>query len=226
MRNKIILLSVVLIIITSCNRKVKIPQDLSGIPFTINCDRLSHQPLQGLDSQVGTIICDGISLSYDYGNYSSNRPLSMIESFAQSFYAYHYSRFFDAIYIEEKLRETFKDSVTISKVERKMLNEKYIVNCDQCNATAHLIFNDISFLYPFTVNERIAKNQMMFDIKYVEKGDSYKKTYLTRHDSISGLYIGPLGDPRKNRRSQKLSILTQELPSNKLKEILESIELK
>ena len=224
--NRIILFGWILIIISSCNRNVKVQNGLDDIPFIINCDMLIHQPEEGIDSKIGTIICDDISLSYDYGLYCNSKPESMIESFSKSFYAYHYSKFFDAIFLDEKLRETFKDSVQITKVIKEMVDDKYIINCNECNATAYLVFNDITFLYPFIMNDKIVNNHRIFDISHTRLNDYYKKTYLTKEDLTSGVYIAPLGKPTKNRMKMKLNVTTTQLPSPLLIEILESIELK
>ena len=226
MINRILFFSFILVIISSCNRNVEVQNRLEDIPFIVNCDRLIHQPGEGTDSKIGTIICDDISLSYDFGLYSNSKPESMIESFSKSFYAYHYSKFFDAIFIDEKMREAFKDSVQITKVVKEIVDEKYIVNCNDCNATVYLKFNDITFLYPFIVNDKVVKNHMMFDISHKEFNDFYKKTYLTKEDLSSGVYIAPLGKPSKNRKKKKLSVTTTHLPNPLLQKILESIELK
>lgn len=226
MMNRIILFGWILIIASSCNRNVKVQNGLDDIPFIINCDKLIHQPEKGIDSKIGTIICDNISLSYDYGLNSNSKPESMIESFSKSFYAYHYSKFFDAIFLDEKLRETFKDSVQITKVIKEIVDNKYIINCNECNATAYLIFNDITFLYPIIINEKIVNNYRIFDISHKRLNGYYKKTYLTKEDLTSGVYIAPLGKPTKNRKKMKLSVTTTQLPSPLLIEILESIEMK
>ena len=153
MMNRIVLFALILIISSSCNRKIQRGIGLEEIPFKINCDKLTHLRGEGIDSQIGTIVCDDIMLSYDYGLYSNSIPESMIESFSKSFYAYHHSKFFDAIFIDKRMIETFKDSVQIMKVDNQIVDEKYILNCKDCNATAYLKFNDITFLYPFIVNE-------------------------------------------------------------------------
>ena len=66
----------------------------------------------------------------------------------------------------------------------------------------------------------------MFDISHKEFNDFYKKTYLTKEDLSSGVYIAPLGKPSKNRKKKKLSVTTTHLPNPLLQKILESIELK
>jgi len=224
--NRIVLFALILIISSSCSRKIQHGNGLGEIPFIINCDKLIHLSGDGIDLKIGTIICDDISLSYDYGLFSNSKPESMIESFSKSFYAYHYSRFFDAIFIDEKLREAFKDSVQIEKVDNEIVDEKYIINCNDCNATAYLIFNDITFLYPFIVNDKVVMNQRKFDIDRTVISDYYKKIYITKEDQYSGVYIAPLGKPTKNRKKRKLSVTTTHLPSLRLKKIFKSIELK
>lgn len=214
------------ILLFSCSRNIEMEKEVIEVPFLINCDKVIHQPGQGVDSKIGTIICDDISFTYDYGLYSNSNPQSMMESFSKSFYAYHYSKFFEAILVDEKLWESFKDSVDIVEVVNEIIDQKYIVNCKDCNATAYLIFNDNTFLYPFILNERIANNHKLFDLTYIRIGDFYKKIYLTNKELSSGVFIGPLGNPRKNRRNKKLNVTTNHRPDAKLKEILESIKLK
>ena len=150
----------------------------------------------------------------------------MIESFSKSFYAYHYSKFFDAIFIDKRMIETFKDSVQIAKVDNQIVDEKYIINCNDCNSTAYLIFNDITFLYPFIVNDKVVMNHRKFTIDRTVISDYYKKIYMSKEGKYSGVYIAPLGRPIKNRKKNKLSVKTTHLPSSRLKKIFESIELK
>lgn len=224
--NRIVLFALILIISSSCNRKIQRGIGLEEIPFIINCDKLTHLSGEGIDSQIGSIVCDDIILSYDYGLYSNSKPESMIESFSKSFYAYHYSKFFDAIFIDKRMIETFKDSVQIAKVDNQIVDEKYIINCNDCNSTAYLIFNDITFLYPFIVNDKVVMNQRKFNIDRTVISDYYKKIYMSKEGKYSGVYIAPLGRPIKNRKKNKLSVKTTHLPSFRLKKIFESIELK
>ena len=226
MLNRIIIFGLIAVIVSSCNRKIQVQQEIENIPFNIKCEKYIHQPGIGIDSEIGTVVCDDISLTYDYGLFSNSKPESMLESFSKSFYAYHYSNFFDAIFIEEKLREVFKDSVHIAKVVKSIVDERYIVNCDKCNATAYLIFNDTPFLYPFMANDKAVENHLIFDISTVAEDNYYKKMYLSKDGHSSGVYIAPLGNPRKNRGDKKLSVTTTHLPSVQLKGILRSIELK
>ena len=226
MRSRLFLFGVILILISSCNRNLNVQKSLEEIPFTIDCNSLTHQAGQGSDSKIGTIVCDEISLSYDYGLYSNSKPESMIESFSKSFYAYHYSKFFDAIYMDERMREILKDSVQIVEVTNDIIDEKYIANCNECNSTAYLIFNNTTYFYPFILNDNIVENYMMFDFEHIELDQFYKKIYLSKEGRSSGVFIAPLGKPRKNRSVKKLSVVTNDHPSTELKKILESIELK
>lgn len=224
---KVLFLTLTGFVISSCHRNSQADHDeIVEIPFIVNCNELEHTPGKGIDSVIGTIVCDEISLSYDFGIHSKSNPKSMIEYFSNSFYAYHYSKFFDAIFLDDKLREAFKDSVQISSVEKVIRDDKYIVECNDCDATAYLIFNGITFLYPFVMNENVIRNHTLYDINISEKGDFYKKTYLSKNDLSSGLYIGPLGNPRLNRNKKRLSITTEHNPTKKLLAILESIQLK
>ena len=224
--NRIVLFALVLIISSSCNRKIQRGNGLEEIPFKINCDKLTHLIGDGVDSQIGTIVCDDIIFSYDYGLYSNSKPESMIESFSKSFYAYHHSKFFDAIFIDKRMIETFKDSVQIMKVDNQIVDEKYIINCKDCNATAYLKFNDITFLYPFIVNDKVVMNQRKFDIDRTIISDYYKKVYISKEGKCSGVFIAPLGKPTRNRKKNKLSVSTTHLPTSRLKKIFESIDFK
>ena len=100
------------------------------------------------------------------------------------------------------------------------------INCNDCNSTAYLIFNDITFLYPFIVNDKVVMNQRKFNIDRTVISDYYKKIYMSKEGKYSGVYIAPLGRPIKNRKKNKLSVKTTHLPSSRLKKIFESIELK
>lgn len=226
MMNRLMFFGIVLIAFFSCNRKVQLNNKVEDIPFVINCEELIHLPGKGMDSKIGTIVCDDVTLTYDYGRHSNSKPESMIESFSKSFYAYHYSKFFDAVLVEEKLRNVFVDSVQIINVKKIVLDEKYIVNCNDCNATAFLKFNDIVFLYPFKLNDEVAKNHMLFDISHMQLENYYKKIYISKETQSSGVYIAPLGNPRKSRKLNRLSIATSQTSNAHVAAILASVRLK
>ena len=211
----------------SCNRTNSTLIEDDSLPFTIECKSYLHTLGDGIDSQIGTLICDDMIFNYEYGRYSSDKPITLYESFRKSFYAYHYSKFFDAIFIDEQVRDVLLDSVTIRKVTTEKQSGKYIVDCPDCNATAILTFNNREFLYGFSQSPKLIESQSNYDTK-VEATDQqyYKKTYSKLNSDKHGVYLAPTGNPRKNRRKNKLNITTHAKSNQNLIQILKSIRLK
>ncbi len=223
-----LLLIIYAILFASCSRKLNSnTENETTLPFNINCQKIKHIVGEGIDSQVGTIICDGYELQYDYGRYSNAKPLSLHESFSKQFYAFHYSKFFESIYVEEKVREILRDSISILNVSHKRYDEKYIVDCKPCIATAKLLFTENEFLYAFNPNEEILKNESRynFSIEDLDKA-YYKKMYTSKQGNVHGVYFAPNGNTVKSRLKNKLSLTIDTTMSNTLREILRSIELK
>lgn len=217
-----------LILILSCNKSLKHAVTKgSSLPFYIKCEHLEHSPGNGIDSQVGTIKCDEYTLQYDYGRYSNSKPLSLYESFSKKFYAFHYSKFFEAIYVEEKLREPLKDSISIIEVVNQRYDGRYIVDCTDCTGSAKISFAKNEFLYAFNPNKSVLENEKNYtlEVEKVEKG-YYKKTYYSHNDDSHGVYLAPVGNFAKSRMKDKLSVSVDTAITDKLQQILHSIQLK
>lgn len=213
---------------SSCSKKInEIVKSDTALPFYIECESIQHTPKSGIDSKVGMLTCDNYTFQYDYGRYSSMQPISLFESFTKKFYAYHYSKFFEAIYVEEKLREPLKDSITILEVVNRRFEGKYIVDCTDCMATAKLSFADNVFLYAFNPSPKAIENENDFAIQIdFDENDYYKKTFISNKENIHGVYIAPSGNFNKSRMKNKLVISTEGKISDPLQSILNSIHIK
>lgn len=212
----------------SCNRNtLKTQEKVSPLPFNIDCRNFEHTTGFGIDSQIGTVDCDGYIFNYEYGRYSSNRPISLCESFSKKFYSYYYSKFFEAIYVEEKVHDVLKDSIVIVEVVNKRFDKKYIVDCKPCMATAKLLFADKEFLFAFNPNEEILKNENSYNFSIVGIDKTYyKKTYISKEENMHGVYFAPNSNSSKSRLKNKLSVTIDTTLSNTLEQILMSIKLK
>jgi len=231
MKNNILSFLSIAIIVSaiSCNRpSTQMIVEDESLPFNIDCSQYSHTPKQGTDSRIGTITCDDITLNYDYGKYSFAGPSTHYENFVKSFYAVRYSQFFEAILVQEKVREILKDSVQIISAEKgRIQDKKYIVDCKECDATATLIFNKIEYYYGFIMNKKLEKEHFSYSIS-IEDTDQeyYKKTYYNVADGSQGILIAPTGNPAKNRKKNKLSVTSWDTQSDRLKRKLKSISLR
>lgn len=226
--NTLIVSSFIILCFSSCSRKLNDESKMNSVlPFHIECETSQHIPQSGMDSEIGTLICDNYTFQYDYGRYSNSQPISLYESFSKKFYAFHYSKFFEAIFVEEKVREVLKDSITILEVDNQRLEGKYIVDCTNCNATAKLSFADNTFLYAFNPSTKVIDNEIDYSINIEELVNGYyKKTFISKNENIQGVYIAPTGNFAKSRMKNRLSITCKEEKSDQLKTILNSIYLK
>ena len=116
-----------------------------------------------IDSRVGTIQCDEISFTYDYGNFSNPGPLTPKEEFTRAFDTYHHVKFFENRMIDPKVYRIFLDSVQVVDVSRKKASDSLMFSCDPCNATAQLTFMGETYYYPLTLSE----NQLNMKVKFV-----------------------------------------------------------
>jgi len=227
MRNNLTWLGLLIGIISlGCNRNTVEHDDKKRLPFEISCiDYASILDDDGADSEIGTVFCDGIKLQYDYGRYSNDTPISIFESFQKQFYAYHYSNFFEAIYLEEKLRDVLKDSIAILSAIEGKIDGRYILECEVCDGTATLSFNDTEFLFPFNTNDVARGNHEKYKITIENlPNQMYKKTYISKQKS--GILIAPKGSRSNSRGRARLSINTSTDETVEVEKILSSISLK
>jgi len=159
-----------------------------------------------IDSQVGTLDCETISFTYDFGPFSNPGPLTPEEEFRRTFDTYHHNKFFENRMIDPKVYKIFLDSVKVIDVDRKKEDDRLLIECKPCNAVAEITFLGETYFYPFTLSER-QLNMEGFTCSFEERGEFVYK-YFQEDDGLPGLYI----TPKKNRFKSKntLSLITKE----------------
>lgn len=196
------------------------------IPFSIDCDQLTIIEEVGLDSQVGMITCDDLTLKYDYGLYAPIGPKTLRDYFTKSFYAVHYDRLFNKLNIDQRLRESFKDSVDIIDVVNTPADDP-IIPCEGCLSYAILRFKNADLQFPFQGPKSYESIYQSYEISFEDEGHYIKKIYLAKdHTLVSGAYVYSKGRPNKHNSSSALSITSDSRDTATLHQILLSISLR
>ena len=103
----LILLSIALAV-SSCKSSKQMPEifdtPLLSLPTNSDC---KDSPGQGIDSFVGTISCNDITISYDYGLYGNRGPSVPTEKIRPTFDTYHHIKFFDSLLIDKRVHPIF-----------------------------------------------------------------------------------------------------------------------
>ncbi len=189
----------------------------------ISCHEEIEESIEG---NLKIIDCQGLKWYFESGPTAYQGPKNLKTTFVQSFRAYYHTKFFDSIFIEEKLRKIFLDSVRIHKVWPKTSNSSHrlLFECIPCNAVAELEFNNVLHYFPFQSNDQYIEDYGMyfFDIKQWQGGTSTK--YFTK-DQLGE----PVGIFLNDKDGKYISFYTR--PSNKkqlteAKRILSSIRFK
>ncbi len=200
---KLLKLICVLFLILGCTKK-SIPISTNGIfiigaPCKITKD-------QGIDAEIGTIICDSIVLNYEYGRYSNPGPLTEIEKFKMAFRGKYHSVFFEKIYIDTKLYKQYMDSVQVMTVTKLQSHNKTLLfDCSVCNQVATLKFRKATYRFPF-YNDQSITERTNFKMYIDTVGNYHRKIYLSQNGASSGLYLSPLENAKQGN---KLSIQTE-----------------
>ncbi len=191
----IVILIIVVTIFSSCNRNMKSSKfaekgllDEEIIIPNINC---KETILQGIDSKVGSIKCEDVQLSYDYGRYSNKGPNSLFDSFQNTFKSYHYSNFFRIIGMDEKAYQSLKSRVKIIEaIPMVSFSDQTIIECKTCNAVAKLYFENKVFNYPYQENNDLVVSASQYQFDYFEEnGWLYKRYKSLNDDKTIGLYV-------------------------------------
>jgi len=92
-----------------------------AIPFGISAIPCKDVPsTDAIDSQVGHLECDGITISYDYGRYANPGPITPKEEFRRSFDTYHHIKFF-----EDRMIDLYGRPVSIPRnLQRKAIGSQ------------------------------------------------------------------------------------------------------
>ena len=176
-----------------------------------------------IDSQVGTIDCDNISFTYDYGLYGYQGPITPKEEFRRSFDTYHHIKFFEDRMIDPKVYKIFLDSVKVIDVRRKMPGVKHMFKCDPCNTTAEITFKGDTYFYPLTLSEK-QLNMEGFTCSFKEEnGFVYK--YFQEENALPGVYIGPIKNRYKNKNTLSLMVSKTTLSKKEVDQILKNVYL-
>lgn len=187
------------------------------LPFTIDCQEYKVAPFDKTEtSLIGNLTCDELQMVYDQDSYAYAGPKSNMEDFLNSYNAYHYSRILEGLKIEEKLWPMFKDSVEIINVYEGQPKKKAIVECENCNMTAELVFKNNRVDYPYMAK---ANDESGYEIIAKKiNGDSYRWYFAKSEGQQSGLSIT---SPNGN-----LSITSTQKINKPMKKALMSIRKK
>jgi hypothetical protein len=178
-----------------------------------------------IDSKVGTINCNDISFTFDYGKYSYPGPLTPKEEFTRAFDAYHHVKFFEDRMIDPKVFKIFLDSVKVVDVRRKKDTDNLMFTCDPCNTTAQLTFLGDTYYYPLTLSED-QLNMKGYTCSFEERGDYIYKYYqVDNKNKDSGLYISPKKNRYKSKNTLSLVVSKTTLPQTEIDSILKKVYL-
>ncbi len=178
---------------------------------------------QGTDSYIGNLYCGNVSFDYDFGKYSYSGPVTLEEDFYQSFRSIFYANFFEKIHIDQKVYKLFVDSVKIVSINKYREDAKNLFSCKTCNSTASLKFRGRSYLFPYSNNDELWK-QDDYRIVVDTLDGVVRKIYYSNIDSLqSGLYLYKKDELRGG---DKLSLTTNnKISFNKLAKLLKTVEL-
>lgn len=190
---------------------------IEGIPCTE-----SITP-DAIDSKIGTINCEEISFTYDYGKYSNPGPLTPKEEFTRAFDTYHHVKFFENRMIDPKVYRIFLDSVQVVEVRRKEDTDNLLFSCDPCNTIAQLVFLGDTYYYPLTLSE----NQL--DMKgyscSFEERDNFIYKYYQRDNELPGLYVAPKRNRYKTKNTLSLVVSKTTLSQKEINNVLKKVYL-
>lgn len=124
-------------------------------------------------------------------------PTSLEWSFRNAFYAYHYNKFFDQVYMDPKVKKIFRDSVKIIEIITEIEKDEMKKGCSNCNAIAKLQFKKKVFDFPYQMDEK----KMVEVKKYKFNSDTtngFKSVIFQDKNNagIAGKYFGS-GENRK-----------------------------
>ena len=213
------------LLLSSCKTTKTISEDGFQNDFMsikgIQCSETKS--LKAIDSQVGTIDCETISFTYDFGRYSNSGPLTPKEEFRRSFDTYHHNKFFENRMIDPKVYKIFLDSVEVIDVRRKSDNEKLLFPCDPCNTTAEITFKGDTYLFPLSMSENQLDSKGFTSTMVEKDGLIYK--YFHEDKKLPGLYITPKKNRYKNKNTLSLMVSKTTLSSDEVDQILRNVYL-
>ena len=217
MKKNSILVILILSVCFSCNRKnsnqnVKeevVNETTNQEVFTIKGMEYVVKVGQGYDSQVGRIITTENKFSYDYGWYSNEGPVSLIDNFKQTFKAYHHQAFFMAVGMDPKTFPIFKDEADIIQVRLKQKEEKDLMfECENCNVVAEIDFKEKIWYFPYQEGDKLVNSSQTYDFTYLEDSKWNYKIYRSLKDKNDcGLYAYP----KDRENSNRISVTCQQI---------------
>jgi len=209
----------ILLVMLQCSRKYMAEREHAL--FTIN-QQCTIVPGEGMDSQIGSVVCGDQNFTYDYGMYSYQGPLTEEEKFANLFKGKYYADFFSIIHIDKKLFRLYIDSVQV--IHAGALKSKpstMIARCTNCNKEALLRFRKRDYIFPYVAAEDEDNKQYVIYTDTI--GDYRRKIYISHMEGQSGLFMEPVV---RSVRSQKLALYTDHtVDTTEIKKILQSVRL-
>ncbi|MBK9256928.1 MAG: hypothetical protein IPM42_15710 [Saprospiraceae bacterium] len=197
--------AIMMVTVLSCSPKLKptVLQLTTRQAIIIQNKCIDHR-ISGLFGETGSIQCEDILLEYKFGQNIDQGPLSPKEEFNQLFKGYYYHKFFEKVYLDEKVHKLFIDSVQLIKLTPFQYDKEYLFNCPGCNAAASLKFKNKIYEIPYNSTIDPANdNQYLFTL---DTFDIYeRKIFLSKNPELSsGVYLSEL----KNKKSSSKLLIT------------------
>lgn len=190
-----------------------------AIPFGISAIPCKDVPsTDAIDSQVGHLECDGITISYDYGRYANPGPITPKEEFRRSFDTYHHIKFFEDRMIDPKVYKIFLDSVHVEDVRLKTDQDNLMFDCDPCNTVAQLTFMGDLYLYPVTFSEK----QLDHKGATLEERGPFLHKYFKDNQGRQVVYISPTKNRFKKKNTLRMTVKESSLAEKEVIQILRS----
>ena len=145
----------------------------------------------------------------------TNYPLPLKEAFQKEFFAVHYNKFADQVYMDPKVKAIFKDSVQIVEVMPLSRSTSKIRPCNNCNVLAKIKFKQKIFDFPVQMSEKKLSDDRCHLFRNESSENYAKKIFLSKNDcGRTGAWIASKNDSyliiirgkNKNTESLLLSV--------------------
>ena len=128
--------------------------------------------------------------------YQVNCPLPPQWQFKNAFDAVFYNDFFDRVYLDDKVKQIFKDSVNVDTVMiANQFKGQLMFDCDPCNVVGQLHFKGTKFNYPATLGPLIVdaiqnySYQIIDDQSFIFTTDGFTGKIIDAYNNKSGIVI-------------------------------------
>jgi len=198
--------AILMSIIWSCSPKIQptVLQLTTRQAIVIQNKCLDHQ-ISGLFGETGSVQCEDMLLEYIFGQNIDPGPLTPQEEFSQQFRGYYYQKFFEKVYLDEKVYKIFIDSVKLLAITPYSDTTDYLFNCASCNASARLKFKNKIYNIPYS-SSVLFPSSGIYTFSVDTTGGYERKIFISKEPEIaSGVFFKELKDKKS---SSKLMIST------------------